>query len=177
MRTARKTRQQKHVSVAKPNGSSRLATAEITETLEIQPPGPIYSNIAAPGCMARVPTHAIPVPHERRTYPRARLRLPLKIVRIAGRRESEPQVLYTTNISSSGLYVRCPFELDPGTPVDLEVELVRRMAGRGIVHMLTQARVVRFDQDPKNAWHSVAFVFDDISFQRDDILPPRFTHS
>jgi hypothetical protein len=177
MRTARKTRQQKHVSVAKPNSSSRVATAQVTETFDIPPPGAIHSNIAAPRGMAGVPTHAIPVPHERRAYPRARLRLPLKVVRIAGRRESDPQVLYTTNISSSGLYARCPFELEAGTPVDLEVELVRRMAGRGLVRMLTQARVVRLDEDSKNGWHSVAFTFDDISFQRDDILPPRFTHS
>jgi hypothetical protein len=177
MRTARKTRQQKRVSVAKPNGSSRLATSSITETLELPPPGAIYSNIAVPQGMARVAAHAIPVPHERRSYPRARLRLPLKVVRIAGRRESEPQALFTANISSSGLYARCPYELTPGTPVNLEIELVRRMAGRGIVRMLTEAHVVRLDQDAKNGWYSVAFCFDDISFQRDDILPPRFAHS
>jgi hypothetical protein len=176
MRTARKTRHQKHTSAAKSNGSSRVATAQVTETLELPPPGVIESNIAASRGMARVPSHAVPVPHERRTYPRARLRLPLKVVRIAGRRESEPQVLYTSNISSSGLYARCPLELKPGTPVDLEVELVRRMAGRGNVRMLTQAHVVRLERDAKNGWHSVAFTFDDISFQRDDILPPQFTH-
>ncbi|HUK31176.1 MAG TPA: PilZ domain-containing protein [Candidatus Acidoferrum sp.] len=177
MRTARKTRQQKQVSVAKPNGSSRLATAHITETLELPPPGIISSNIAAPQGMARVPTHAVPVPNERRSYPRARLRLPLKVIRIGGRREAEPQALFTANISSSGLYARCPFELIPGTPVNLEIELVRRMAGRGIVRMLTEAHVVRTDPDTKMGWHSVAFTFDDISFQRDDILPPRFAHS
>jgi hypothetical protein len=177
MRTARKTRQQKQVSVAKPNGSSRLATSHLTETLELPPPGAIQSNIAALQGMSRVPGHAIPVPNERRTYPRARLRLPLKVVRIAGRRESDSQALFTANISSSGLYARCPYELTPGTPVDLEIELVRRMAGRGLVRMLTQAHVVRIDADDKNGWHSVAFTFDDISFQRDDILPPRFAHS
>jgi hypothetical protein len=177
MRTARKTRQDKHTSVGKPSGSSRIATAQVTETLEISAPSAAQSNIAAPRGMARVPTHAVTVPNERRQYPRARLRLPLKVVRIAGRRESEPQVLYTANISSSGLYARCPYELDPGTPVDLEVELVRRMAGRGMVRMLTQAHVVRLEGDAKNGWHSVAFTFDDITFQRDDILPPRFTHS
>ncbi len=177
MRTARETRQRKQASIAKSNGSSRLATANITETMEFPPPGAIGNNIAAPQGMARVPTHAIPVAHERRSYPRARLRLPLKVVRVAGRRETEPPSLFTANISSSGLSARCPFELNPGTPVDLEVELVRRMAGRGIVRMLTQARVVRIEPDGKNGWHSVAFSFDDISFQRDDILPPRFTHS
>jgi hypothetical protein len=177
MRTARKTRQQKHVSTAKSSSSSRIATAHVTETMELPPPVAIKSNIAVPQGMARVPSHAVPVPNERRSYPRARLRLPLKVVRIAGRRESEPQVLYTSNISSSGLYARCPLELTPGTPVDLEVELVRRMAGRGNVRMLTQAHVVRLERDAKNGWHSVAFTFDDISFQRDDLLPPQFTHS
>jgi hypothetical protein len=177
MRTARKTRQQKQVTVAKSSGSSRVATVQVTETMELSPPGVVQSNIAAPRGMARVPTHTVPVPNERRQYPRARLRLPLKVVRIAGRRESEPQVLYTANISSSGLYARCPFELNPGTPVDLEIELVRRMAGRGMVRMITQAHVVRLEPDGKNGWHSVAFTFDDITFQRDDILPPRFTHS
>ena len=177
MRTARKTRHPKHISAAKSTGPSRVAAAQITETLEISPPGAIESNIAAPRGMARVPTHAVPVPNERRHYPRARLRLPLKVVRIAGRRESEPQVLYTANISSSGLYAKCPFELRPGTPVDLEVELVRRMAGRGNVRMITQAHVVRLEPDGKAGWHALAFTFDDITFQRDDILPPRFTHS
>ncbi|MFZ0820636.1 MAG: PilZ domain-containing protein [Candidatus Acidiferrales bacterium] len=176
MRTARKTRQHKHLSVAKSNGSSLVATAQVTETLDISPPVDVESNIAARRGMVRVPTHVVPVPNERRQYPRARLRLPLKVVRIAGRRESEPQVLYTVNISSSGLYARCPHELLPGTPVDLEVELVRRMAGRGNVRMLTQAHVVRLERDGKNGWHSVAFTFDDITFQRDDILPPRFSH-
>jgi hypothetical protein len=177
MRTARKTRQEKHVTVAKSNGSSRVATAQVTETLEIPVPSAVRSNIAAPRGMARVPSHAVPVPSERRAYPRARLRLPLKVVRVSGRRESEPQVLYTANISSSGLSARCPFELNPGTPVDLEVELVRRMAGRGMVRMITQAHVVRLEPDTKDGWHSVAFTFDDITFQRDDILPPRFTHT
>ncbi len=177
MRTARKTRQQKHVTTEKENGPSRVAPAHITETLEISPSGAIDSNIALTRGMARVPTRAIPVPHERRQYPRARLRLPLKVVRVAGRRESEPQVLYTANISSSGLYARCPHDLHPGTPVDLEIELVRRMAGRGNVRMITQAHVVRLEPDAKNGWNSVAFTFDDITFQRDDILPPRFTHS
>jgi hypothetical protein len=176
MRTARKTRQHKQGSAAKSNAPSRIAPAQVTETLEISPPVAIESNIAAPRGMARVPTHAVPVPNERRQYPRARLRLPLKVVRIAGRRESEPQVIYTANISSSGLSARCPYELSPGTPVDLEVELVRRMAGRGNVRMLTQAHVVRLEPDEKNGWHSVAFSFDDITFQRDDILPPRFSH-
>jgi hypothetical protein len=177
MRSARKTRNHKHISAAKSNESSRVATAQATQTLELPPPGVIESNIATPRGMARIPPHAIPVPHERRTYPRARLRLPLKIVRIAGRRESEPQVLYTSNISSSGLYARCPLELTPGTPVDLEVELVRRMAGRGNVRMLTQDHVLRLDRDDQNGPHAVAFTFDAISFERDDILPPQFTHS
>jgi hypothetical protein len=177
MRTARKSRHPKHHSSAKSGGSSRVVTAHVTETIELPPPGVIESNIAAHRGMARVPSHTVPVPNERRSYPRARLRLPLKVVRIAGRRESEPQVLYTFNISSSGLYARCPLELTPGTPVDLEIELVRRMAGRGNVRMLTQAHVVRLERDEKNGWHSVAFTFDDISFQRDDILPPQFTHT
>ncbi len=177
MRTVRKTRQQKQTSAAKSIESSRVATAQVTETLDIPPPSAVLSNIAAPRGMARVPMHAIPVTSERRAYPRAHLRLPLKVLRIAGRRESEPQVLYTDNISSSGLYARCPFEFNPGTPVDLEVELVRRMAGRGNVRMLTQAHVVRLVPDAKNGWHYVAFSFDDITFQRDDIMPPRFLPS
>jgi hypothetical protein len=176
MRTARKTRHQKHLTAAKSGGSSRLATVEAAEALEFSPPVVIESNIAAPRGMAGVPTHTVTVPDERRQYPRARLRLPLKVMRIAGHRESEPQVLYTANISSSGLYARCPYELTPGTPVDLEIELVRRMTGRGNVRMITQAHVVRIEPAEKSGWHSVAFTFDDITFQRDDILPPRFSH-
>jgi len=177
MRAARKTRHVKHPSAAKANASPRGAAAQILETVELPLPVPVRSNLTAPRGMARVPTHAVAVPNERRSYPRARLRLPLKFVRIAGRRESEPQALYTANISSSGLFARCPFNLEPGTPVALEVELVRRMAGRGTVRMITEAHVVRLEPADKQGWKSLAFAFDDITFQRDDLLPPHFSHS
>jgi c-di-GMP-binding flagellar brake protein YcgR len=125
--------------------------------------------------MRRVPTHAVTVANERRAYPRAKLQLPLRVTRIAGRREAELPVIQTVDISSSGLFARCPFKLEPGTNVDLEVELVQKPAGRGAIRMLTQAHVVRVEPDAKHGWHAMAFNFDDISFQRDDFMPPRFS--
>ncbi len=125
----------------------------------------------------RVPTHTVHVANERRMYPRAELQLPVRILRIAGHRETEFDQVMTIDISSSGLLTSCPFEIPVGTPVHLEVELVKRPSGCGTVRLITQAQVVRALPDTQSrGWHTLAFSFEEISFERDEFAAPHFTH-
>jgi hypothetical protein len=113
---------------------------------------------------------------DRRLYPRASLRLPLRLKRVAGQREVVPLTLLTRNISSSGVFFLCPRWIEPGTPVELEVALVDRPLGGGSVHMATVAHIVRVEPTDTPGWHGLAASFDDITFRRDDPLPQRFQH-
>lgn len=135
------------------------------------------NNWTAPRGIERVPTHAVPVVNERRAYPRAQLQLPMRILRIAGHRETGFDQVMTVDISSSGLRTVCPFEIPIGTPVHLEVELVKRPAGQGSVRLLTQAQVVRVQPDSTKGWHTLAFSFDEITFERDELISPQFAHA
>ena len=119
-------------------------------------------------------THVVGAVQERRLYPRAALRLPLRLKRVAGQREPVPVTLVTKNISSSGVYFLCPRWIEPGTPIELEVGLVDRPLGRGSVRMTTAAHIVRVEPADTPGWHGVAATFDDITFQRDEQVPPRF---
>jgi len=114
---------------------------------------------------------------ERRAYARAKLRLPLRIMRIAGHRETQPNAFLTVDISSSGLLAHLPFEIDPGMPVDLDVDVLPRTISRCTVHMRTQAHAVRVQPSEKCGWLDVAFSFDDITFERGSISPQRFMPS
>lgn len=133
---------------------------------------------AIPRGMARIPTHAVHMANERRVYPRAQLQLPVRILRIAGNVKTEFDAVMTIDISSSGLRTSCPFQIPVGTPVQLEVELVKPPSGCGTVHLFTEARVVRALPDPRSpGWHTLAFSFDEISFERDELASPQFAHA
>jgi PilZ domain len=108
-------------------------------------------------------------------YPRAQLQLPMRILQIEGHREAEFDQAMTIDISSSGLRTACPFAIPVGTAVQLEVQLVTRPSGCGSVRLITQAQVVRAKPD-SNGWHTLAFNFDEISFERDEMAPPQFLH-
>jgi hypothetical protein len=141
-------------------------------TLVADPPS--WTTRAKPKGIARVPTHAVRPPEERRAYARAKLSLPLRVKRIAGQREVVAEPLRTTNISSSGVLFLCPQRIEPGTPIEIEVCLVDRPFGRGTVRMKTEAHIVRAEASSKPGWHSIAATFDDITFQREEPLPSRF---
>lgn len=126
---------------------------------------------------ARVPTHTIGVVQERRAYPRASLRLPLRLRRVSGHRETAPVALLTRNISSSGVFFLAPRALEVGAAVELEVGIVDRPLGRGSVQMTTAAHIVRVEMANAPGWHGIAATFDDISFHRDEPMPPRFSRS
>jgi hypothetical protein len=141
-------------------------------TSVIEPPS--WTTRAKPKGIARVPTHAVRPPEERRSYARAKLSLPLRVNRIAGQREQMGETLRTTNISSSGVLFLCPQRIEPGTPIEIEVCLVDRPFGRGTVRMRTEAHIVRAEPASRPGWHFLAATFDDITFQREEPLPSRF---
>ena len=106
-------------------------------------------------------------PRERRAYARANLRLPLVVARIPGRRELREARLFTSNISSSGVFAQFPFELEQSLLVELKIELVKAALVRSRVTMVTQARVVRVEPVSVAGSWGIAFDFDDITFERD----------
>ena len=175
MRAARNPR---HVKVVEPAQAkleaSREATARVPQEWE---EGGERPACIKPRMFDRVPTHVVGVVDDRRAYPRAALSLPLRLKRVAGQREPVPISLVTKNISSSGVYFLSPRRIEPGTPIELEVSLVERPLGRGSVRMSTAAHVVRIDPTQTPGWHGLAATFDDISFQRDEPVPPRFQES
>jgi hypothetical protein len=119
-----------------------------------------------------VPTHAVGLAYERRRSPRAFLKLPLRLIGVAGEQQI-PMMLVTRNISSSGVYFLAPRAIQAGAAIDLEVALVDRPLGQGCVQMRTAAHVVRVDETETPGWSGYAASFDDISFERDDVLPTR----
>jgi hypothetical protein len=127
-----------------------------------------------PRRFVRVPTHAVGAIPEQREYPRATLKLPLRLRSVGGVPEEHPVTLVTRDISSTGVYFLSPKPLAIGTPVELEVVLVSKPLGLGNVVMLTIARVRRAELAAVPGWFGVAAAFDDVQFDRDDGLPSRF---
>lgn len=142
-------------------GSPRVPSLRV---MPLQPVNPMRR-------FARVPTHAFGVFPEQREYPRASLRLPLRLRGIAGRAEDFPITLVTRDISSSGVFFLCPRKLALGTPIELEVVLVSRPMGRGNVVIVSKARVSRLEPAAMPGWFGIAASFDDLEFDRDDNVP------
>ncbi len=122
----------------------------------------------------RVPTHAVGVHPEHREYPRASLKLPLKLRSVDGEVEEFPVTLVTRDISSTGVYFLCPKELPMNAAVELQIVLISRPMGQGNVVMASMAHVTRMQPAATPGWFGVAATFDDVQFDRDDIVPSRF---
>src|SRR6266849_1747183 len=86
-----------------------------------------------PRRFVRVPTHAVGAHPEQREYPRATLKLPLRLRGVDGVPEADPITLVTRDISSTGVFFLSPKELAAGTSVELEVVLVSKPLGLGNV--------------------------------------------
>jgi hypothetical protein len=127
-----------------------------------------------PRRFVRVPTHAVGVHPEHREYPRATLRLPLRLRSVNDILEQFPVTLVTRDISSTGVFFLCPRQLALGTRIELEIVLVSRPMGRGNVVVAAMARVQRLEPAAMPRWYGVAALFDDMSFDRDDRVPSRF---
>jgi hypothetical protein len=117
---------------------------------------------------ARVPTHAVGIFPEQREYPRASLRLPLRLRGVAGHPEDFPITLVTRDISSTGVFFLCPRKLPLDTVVELEVVLVSRPMGRGNVVIVSKARITRLEPAAMPGWFGIAASFDELEFDRDD---------
>lgn len=127
-----------------------------------------------PRRFTRVPTHAVGTHPEHREYPRASLKLPLRLRSVSGVLEDFPITLVTRDISSTGLFFLCPKQLTVGNAIELEVVLVSKPLGRGSVVMATLARVRRVEAAAMPGWYGIAAYFDDVQFDRDDRIPSRY---
>jgi c-di-GMP-binding flagellar brake protein YcgR len=127
-----------------------------------------------PRRFVRVPTHAVGVNHEQREYPRASLKLPLRLRSVDSNPEEFPVTLVTRDISSTGVFFLCPKEIAHGAQVELEIVLVSRPMGHGSVVIVTIARVKRCEPAATPGWYGVAASYDEVQFDRDDGLPARF---
>lgn len=160
----------------RPNSSRGVAAVKDlpvgTATSVAEPPS--WTTRAKPKGIARVPTHAVRPLKERRTYARAKLSLPLRVRRIGAQRDRLDESLRTTDISSTGVLFLCPQRIEPGTAIEIEVCLVDRPRGRGTVRIKSEAHIVRAESAARPGWHSLAAAFDEITFQREERLPPRF---
>jgi hypothetical protein len=148
-------------AIARATGATRVPSLRV---LPLEPLNPMRR-------FARVPTHAVGVFPEQREYPRASLRLPLRLRSIQGLAEEFPITLVTRNISSSGVFFLCPRRLAAASPIELEVVLVSRPMGRGNVVIVSNARVIRVEPANMPGWFGIAAAFDDLEFGRDDQLP------
>ena len=122
----------------------------------------------------RVPTHAVGVHPEHREYPRASLKLPLKLRIVNGAIKEFPVTLVTRDISSTGVYFLCPNELPLNASIELQIVLISRPLGQGNVVMASRAHVTRIHPAATPGWFGVAATFDDVQFDRDDFVPSRF---
>ncbi|HVS89676.1 MAG TPA: PilZ domain-containing protein [Candidatus Acidoferrum sp.] len=130
-----------------------------------------------PRQFVRVPTHAVGVHPEHREYPRATLRLPLRLRSVNRVLEEFPVTLVTRDISSTGVYFLCPKPLEAGASIELEIVLVSRPLGRGNVVVATMAHVERAEPAATPNWYGIAASFIDMQFDRDDGVPSRFLRS
>jgi c-di-GMP-binding flagellar brake protein YcgR len=121
-----------------------------------------------------VPTHAVGVHPEHRVYPRATLKLPLKLRSVNHVQEEFSVTLVTRDISSTGVFFLCPKKLSLGVPIEIEIVLVSRPMGRGNVVIVTMAHVSRLEPAAMPGWYGVAASFDDVQFDRDDRVPSRY---
>jgi PilZ domain len=149
------------------------ANPEVLPSLPASQPLPFRSD-PQPRRFVRVPTHAVGVHPEHREYPRATLRLPLRLRSVNNIAEEFPITLVTRDISSTGVYFLCPKQLDAGAFVELEIVLVGRPMGRGNVVLATRAHVQRCEPAAMPGWFGIAASFDDVQFDRDDRMPSRF---
>ena len=122
----------------------------------------------------RVPTHAVGVLPEQREYPRASLKLPLRLRSVDAVLEDFPITLVTRDVSSTGVYFLCPKAIAIGTPIELEIVLISRPMGRGNVVIASKACVRRMERAATPNWFGIAASFDDVQFDRDDGVPGRF---
>lgn len=157
-------------AASKPRVVRELPLPQRTPSLRLVP----LLRSSLPRQFVRVPTHAVGVHPEQRQYPRAKLKLPLRLSAVGGVPEEHSITLVMRNISSTGVYFLCPKHLAVGTRIMLEVVLVSKPMGLGSVIMTTLAHVCRTEAAAMPGWYGLAACFDDVQFDHDDDIPSRF---
>lgn len=175
----------------RPIESEKEEAASVKLSAPMQAPSPVPEPVIAPPRVpalrvtpllapgrprqfVRVPTHAVGVNHEQREYPRASLKLPLRLRSVDSVAENFPVTLVTRDISSTGVFFLCPKQVVVGAVVELEIVLVSRPLGRGSVVIASRARVSRIEPAAMPGWYGVAASFEEVHFDRDDRVPSRF---
>ena len=133
-----------------------------------------FSCALQPRRFVRIPTHAVGVLPENREYPRATLKLPLRLRSVNKIPEDFPVTLVTRDISSTGVYFLCPKPLAIAAALEIEIVLVSRPMGHGNVVLATAAQVQRCEAAAMPGWYGIAASFNDVQFDRDDRVPTRF---
>jgi PilZ domain len=164
----RETQQPAALAAPKP-----ISNPNVLSSVPVLRPMPLRID-AQPRRFVRVPTHAVGVHPEHREYPRATLKLPLRLRSVNHLVEEFPITLVTRDISSTGVYFLCPKRLEAGSFLELEIVLVSRPMGRGNVVLTTRAYVLRHEPASVPGWFGIAASFDDVQFERDDHMPSRF---
>src|ERR1700736_1447736 len=110
---------------------TRAAVPQAVSTPALAPPLRLAAlpSEMQPRRFARVPTHTVGVHPEHREYPRATLKLPLRLRGVNNVAEENPVTLVTRDISSTGVYFLSPRPLSAGAAVELEIVLVSRPLG------------------------------------------------
>ena len=150
-----------------------IPNPNVLPSLPVLRPLPLRPD-TQPRRFARVPTHAVGIHPEQREYPRATLKLPLRLRSVNGVVEEFPVTLVTRDISSTGVYFLSPKQLEAGSFLELEIVLVSRPMGHGNVVLTTRAHVLRYEPSAVPGWFGIAASFDDVQFDRDDHMPSRF---
>jgi PilZ domain len=162
---------------------ARPALTAYPKVIPVIAPKPAINSLLCPDPLsfetqprrfARVPTHAVGVLPEHREYPRATLKLPLRLRSVNNIAEEYPVSLVTRDISSTGVYFLCPRPLVFAASVEIEIVLVSKPMGHGNVVLATRAHVQRCEPAASPGWYGIAASFDDVQFDRDDRVPARF---
>src|SRR6267143_5961280 len=136
-------------------GPQPLANAPRVPALRLAP----LLGPTQPRRFLRVPTHAVGVHPEHREYPRATLKLPLRLRSINNTPEEFPVTLVTRDISSTGVYFLCPRPLPVGASIEIDVVLVSKPMGHGSVVLATRAHVQRHEPASMPGWYGIAASF------------------
>jgi hypothetical protein len=161
-------------NVAKIRPVLAAAAPQLLFSPAITPSRPAFPSEVQPRRFVRVPTHAVGVHPEHREYPRAILKLPLRLRSVNHVLQEFPITLVTRDISSTGVYFLCPRSLPLGASLEIEVVLVSKPMGHGNVVLATRAHVQRYEPASTPGWYGIAASFDDVQFDRDDRVPSRF---
>jgi hypothetical protein len=100
---------------------------------------------------------------ERRLYPRFIAWLPLRLKAVAGRRDPDPLVLLTQNISQAGVCFRAPRKIEPNQLVEIEVTLLGVGPGGANIPIVIEGRIVRAEPGNRPGWYKLAAAFEDTS--------------